>query len=467
MIFNSESTVKKRGSFTVPENVKAVAHSCLNKSVIKEFWSNFTFGTSQLEIVETDELVFLIGNAEIPSLEDCDYSINVEKDGACIRAVSEKELVRGYVTLLDKICAVDGSDGTVAECPSCLICDRAQIKNRMVHFCVFPETKLWDIQRFVRFCGALKYTHIVIEFWGMLKYDCMKELSWQNSFCKDELRPIIREANDLGIEVIPMFNQWGHASAGRVLYGKHVVLDQNPALQTYFSEDGWCWDINKPKVRALLRDIRRELTELCGEGEYFHIGCDEAYNFEFTKENMDGIIDFINEVNDEMNGMGRRIIIWGDMLLYKHKSYSANNKYCCNAPTPEAEKYMLSRLDKNIVIADWQYDTTEAPVETAAVFTSAGFDCMLCPWDRGLSQMRAPVITVKEQRLFGFLHTTWNTISSGMPYVVIAAALGFEDIGKCKVSFIRTKAAAVLRKVMPSEGVYEKSGWNKSQLSGL
>jgi hypothetical protein len=49
------------------------------------------------------------------------------------------------------------------------------------------------------------------------------------------------------------------------MHGKHVVLDQNPTLQTYFSEDGWCWDIRKPKVRELFRKIRSELIELCGD----------------------------------------------------------------------------------------------------------------------------------------------------------------------------------------------------------
>ena len=30
------------------------------------------------------------------------------------------------------------------------------------------------------------------------------------------------------MEVIPMINHLGHASASRACYGRHVVLDQNP-----------------------------------------------------------------------------------------------------------------------------------------------------------------------------------------------------------------------------------------------
>jgi hypothetical protein len=264
-----------------------------------------------------------------------------------------------------------------------------------------------------------------------------------------------------------MFNHWGHASAGRIIHGKHVVLDQNPSLQSYFSEDGWCWDIGKPKVRTLLRHIREELIELCGKGSYFHIGCDEAFNFEFTKENMEKICDFINEIGRELSAEGRRAIVWGDMFLYRHPSYNQNNVYTCNAPTAEAEEYMLARLDRELVIADWQYDPVAAPVETASVFAKEGFDCLLCPWDRGDSQMNAVLSTVKSQRLMGILHTTWHTLSKGMPYVAKAAVGGFEDDDHLRGILSRTYSAALLRKVMPVEGDYSRAGWSKIQVHSL
>jgi hypothetical protein len=262
-----------------------------------------------------------------------------------------------------------------------------------------------------------------------------------------------------------MFNHWGHASACRVIHGKHVVLDQNLSLQSYFSEDGWCWDICKDKVKALLRQIRNELIELCGEGSYFHIGCDEAYNFEFTKENMDFICNFINEIADDMNEKDRRIIAWGDMFLYRHPHYDPANNYTCNAPTAEAEEYMLGHLDKRVIIADWQYTCPKAPVETASVFRNAGFDCLLCPWDTGRPHTKAAIDTVKDQALMGFIHTTWHTLSKGMPYVLLAAVGDFD--ASCGNSPTRTYAASLLRKAAPVNGDYRKAGWSKSQIDFL
>ena len=467
MIFNPRNIIKGRGSFAFCGDVNAVAHSLFKKEIFKELWNNFTYQASALNISESDEFIFLIGNAEPLSLDGYDYSINIANDGICVFAENERNLVCGFMTLLDRLRAVDSDEALAVEADCCAIKDKALVQNRMVHFCIFPETELWELQRFIRFCSALKYTHVVLEFWGMLQYDCLKELSWSHAFTKEQIKPIIEEANELGLEIVPMFNHWGHASASRVIHGKHVVLDQNPTLQTLFNEDGWCWDIRKPKVKSLMRKIRAELTELCGGGQYFHIGCDEAYNFEFTAQNMDFICNYINEISNEMMEMGRRVIIWGDMFLYRHSEYRTGNKYTCNAPSLDAEKYMLGQLSRNIIVADWQYDEKQSPIETTATISQVGFDCLLCPWDRGVEQMNAAVSTIKAQKNHGLLHTTWHTLSIGMPFVAMAAVGCFEDVGLRSLSEVRTGSAALLRKVMPSGGDYVKAGWSKIQVHHL
>jgi hypothetical protein len=464
MIFHSQNFTRSEEKFIISEEVHAISHPCLNKSIFMDFWRNFTFQASNLTASETDKYVFSVGDISAAELGTYDYSINITPHGICVCAKDQNTLVQGFVTLLDQFRAEDQDGKTVIVAECCQIKDSASIKNRMVHFCVFPETELWELQRFVRFCGALKYTHLVLEFWGMLRYDCLKELSWSCGFTKEEVAPIIKEANDLGLEIIPMFNHWGHASAGRVMHGKHVVLDQNPSLQTYFSEDGWCWDISKSKVKDLLRSVRAELIELCGEGSYFHVGCDEAYNFEFTQENMDFICDFINEISAEMSTQNRRIIAWGDMFLYRYAHYNPKNIYACNAPSPEVEEYLLSRLDKEIIIADWQYDAKYFPVETASVFTDAGFDCMLCPWDTGSSVVEACIMTARDKSLMGIMHTTWHTLSSGMHYVLLSAVKSFDSECDFDSTRARTYSATLLRKVMPSGGDYQRSGWSRHQI---
>ena len=459
MIFHPQNMTKKEGSFLLPEHTKAIAHPCANTPILQEFWHNFSYQASEISFCESTEYIFSIGGAQPLPLDGYDYSIRVAPNGICVAANNESDLLRGVITLLDRIEAIDVDGRTAAQIACCEILDRPLVQTRMIHYCIFPETKLWELQRFVRLCSALKFTHVVLEFWGMLQYDCMRELSWSHGFTKDEVAPIIREARDLGVEIIPMFNHWGHASASRVMHGKHVVLDQNPTLQPYFSEDGWCWDIKKPKVRALLRHIREELIELCGEGSYFHIGCDEAFNFEFTEKNMSLLCDFINEIAEDLGANGRRPIVWGDMFLYRHAHYNPNNRYTCNAPTPEVEDYMLAHLSRSCVIADWQYRAPEAPVETVSVFKQAGFDCLFCPWDEGRAQIDTAIKTAQNGEVMGYMHTTWHTLTKGMPIVLLMGVGGFEDITDVKGIKACTYTAALLRRVMPINGDYARAGW--------
>ena len=467
MIFQPQCEIKQNGNFLISGDVSASAHVCLDQDIMREFWKNFTFQSSLLGIHPTDEFIFTVGSADPLPLHGYAYSIHITSDGICVCAESERALIDGFMTLLDRLQATEREDRLCVKADCTKIWDRAVVPKRMVHFCILPETELWELRRFVRLCGALKYTHVVLEFWGMLRYDCLRQLSWQHAYTKEQIAPIIAEAKALGLEIVPMFNHWGHAPAGRVMHGKHVVLDQDPTLQIYFSEDGWCWDIRKPRVRELLRQIRRELIELCGEGQYFHIGCDEAYNFEMTEDNIELLCGFINEISEEMRDCNRRAVIWGDMLLYRKSTYDPKNKYTCNAPSEDVERAMLARLNRDIVIADWQYDAVNAPVETAAVFTEAGFDCLLCPWDRGSDPMNAVLETVKKQSLMGVLHTTWHTLTQGMPYVTAVAVGCLAPDNPPRATHLRTETATLVRKVMPSGGIYERAGWSKKQVDVL
>ena len=460
---------KTDGCFMFGSRVSAIAHSCLDNDSIKSFWKGFCCQSSELEITSSDELIFSIGKAEKPALDGNQYAVNVENTGLCVAGDSEKGLINGFVTLLHQIKVKEiNGENAVFEIKCGEFREAPSIKNQMVHFCIFPETELWELERFIKLCAALKYTHIVLEFWGMLRYDCLKELSWSHAFSKEQIRPLIRTANELGLEVIPMFNHWGHASASRAIHGKHVVLDQNPCLQPMFSDDGWTWNIQKPEVRELLRKIRGELIELCGEGEYFHLGCDEAYNFEVTPENYTVLTDYLNGISDELKEKGRRPIVWGDMLIAKH-DWTTGNRYTVNCESAELEQLILSDLDRNIVIADWQYIVRESPVETALVFKEAGFDTIICPWDRTCGDSVTPcVATAKEYELFGVMHTTWNTLSKGMPDVA-KTAYGIWSSGRFDnmFEFFVTNTARILRRVYPVNGDYKKAGWSKKQIDDI
>lgn len=462
MIFNPKNITVNEGFFKIEKCVTAKAHSSIADSLVCEMWRGFTFRSSEISFDECEEYIFLIGNAKLLPLGEFDYTVNVTEGGIAVSAKNRDELMRALFTLFDRFELVDDGGESVLRVGACEFYEKPAIKNRMVHFCVFPDTALWELQKFVRLAAALKYTHLVIEFWGMYKYACLDELSWPHAFKKEELAPIINEARVLGLEIIPMFNHWGHAAGCRSCHGKHVVLDQNPSLQYYFDASGWCWDIKSTRVRELLKKVRRELCELCGDGSYFHIGCDEADGFVFTKENVDFLIDYLNEISADMKSLGRRVFVWGDMFISKEEGLG---DYICNAPSVEWAQYIRKNLSRDIIIADWQYDMAEVPMKSALVFKEDGFDVALCPWDRKASVTSATVKTVEDEGLFGVMHTTWHTLSRRTPYVSLCARLAYDGaVYPAKISPDYEKTAAILRKVFFVDGDYEKAGWGRCEI---
>ncbi len=462
MLFEHSKMIKKEGAYYFRGEVTGKAHPALDKPIIKELWHGFSFHLSTLRIDKADQLEFRLGNAEVLPVGDASYAIHVTPDGIAVSAGNEKELICAFMTLIDLIRASSDGESVLIDC--CEIREKPLIKNRMIHFCVFHSTELWQIERFIRFCGVLKYTHIVLEFWGMFKYRAMKELSWQEGYTAEQLRPLIQMANDLGIEIIPMLNHWGHASAGRLSCGKHVVLNQDPSLQYLFDQTGWCWDHQNPKTLELLGKMREELCDLCGKGGYFHIGCDEAYGFDYSEESMSSICSYVNDLAKSIKSLGRKTIIWGDMILSKHPEYHHDNSYVAGCKSIECEKFMQDALDKDIVVADWQYWVKNAPVETAILLKNAGFDTLLCPWDSAGDRLsvKACCETVQENDLFGIMHTTWHTLAThGMESALEAAMRCWH---KGDASETTLKAAVALRKVYFSPS-YERSGWKYDEVN--
>lgn len=458
------------GSFHFGDTVRATANPCMNKEIIKELWKGHCYSASELEVTSTDEYVFLIGNVPVPELDGYSYAIEVSVEGIAIAAETEQNLLYGFFALLeyiDPVCLDHGKEHL--KIPVLSVKDRPAVNNRMVHFCVFPETDMKFIQKFIRFCGVLKYNYLILEFWGMFRYDCLKELGWNSAFTKEQVRSFVRLANDLGIEVIPMFNHWGHASSGRVALGKHVVLDQNPRRQLLFESNGWVWNIEKPEVRALMKMIRKELIEVCGNGRFFHIGFDEAYGHEsLNSDEADLLLDYIREITDDLATYGRRPIMWGDMLLHNRHNTNSQNFYCCNCSTELLEQQLLSKLDKRVVIADWQYNARKYPIETSLFFQKYGFDVLCCPWDESLENIQACAETVTKHALFGIMHTTWHTLQygapRGIPCVYYAAVSGwYADAPAFSCVNCALETAALLRKVQFADGNYESAGWTPHQ----
>ena len=460
------------GSFHIGLQAEICIGSGLSRERTEELeslWSGFACHVGVLSVRRSESLrpheAVLGKGAEVSLHEGDEYALKVTNEGARVIGSDETGLLHGLYTLLQMLVPVGAEQVGCFELPAAEIHDAPRLKMRAIHLCLFPENTLTVLEKAIRLAGIMKYSHVIIEFWGTLKYDCLPELSWpDHSWSKAEIGRLTAIARRMGMEVIPMFNHLGHATQSRVMYGRHVVLDQNPARQTLFEPDGWTWCLSNPKTHRLLRMIREELMDLCGPGEYFHLGCDEAYSYASCPEcsKKDGpkmLADYLNSLTEELAQRGRRPIIWGDALL----DSTAWEKPTIATSRPDQKTHLaFPMLDKRIIMADWQYDIKEAKVPSAEYFMEKGFDTVLCLWD-GRNNIRSLGTAADELNAAGLMVTTWHHLPEMLRILDTGAEYGWRGANPGR-EFNTTGTAALLRRVMPPHPAYEEAGFGQFEV---
>lgn len=256
-----------------------------------------------------------------------------------------------------------------------------------------------------------------------------------------------------------MFNQLGHATASRLCYGKHIILDQNPRLQNLFTPDGWAWNIESKAVKSLLKQVRQELYELFGKCEYIHIGCDEAYYISRNKILREKLPTYLQELTNEVESEGRRPMIWMDMLLEK-----GIFKNCYTVGEKDEVEKIRNATAKSSVFVDWQYDCSETPIPSLLSLKNCGRDVMGAPWFNP-KNYSAHIETVAQNEMFGIMLTTWHTLKGNMQSILgCAKKCGARSFVWSEYSGLREETATLLRRVSFEGNTYEDCGWSKEQI---
>ena len=390
------------------------------------------------------------------------YALRVTPKGVQVTGRDETSLLQGMYTLLQLLRPLSLEPGAEELAMDCVeIHDHPALAERMLHVCVFPETTLELLEKTIRLAAFMKFTHLILEFWGTLRLECFPELGWADrSFSKTQLRPLLSLANALGLEIIPMINHLGHATQSRGCTGRHTILDQNPRLALLFEPDGWTWCLSNPRVHTLLRAVRGELMELCGPGKYFHLGCDEAYSYASCPlcRNQDKpalLADYLNGLAEELAAQGRRGIIWGDALL---DEAAWGHPYIATSRPDQMTHLALERLDRRLVIADWQYSLRTPEMATAEYFREKGFDVLACPWDAEGNAV-ALAAAAERLRLTGVMVTTWHHLAPMLRNMHELGGSAWNGDSYRPNPGQWVHCAALLRKVMPETGCFEKAGF--------
>lgn len=438
-----------------------INENCVNDTV-KDLIYGLLFRSVNVNLIKIKGFVAKTKNAvktDVPT---------VTENGVYICGKNEKEVIDALFRILVKAEPVDfGADEKIVGLPVGEYTINPKAETVMLHLCVFPETDLTDLKKTIRVAGISGYTHVIIESWGGMEFDCMKELGWKDfAYSKEQMATVIKEIRDLKMEPVPMVNCLGHASLGRVEIGKHVVLDQNIRLSDYFLKYGWVWNFKKQKVKDLLKAMRREMCELCGEGQYFHIGLDETYYNPKDDSEKDKIYAYITEICETVKNEGRTPILWGDMFLNSEELSAPLTSYSCHAYTPVTAKKMLDAVPDYAIIADWHYRVKEYPWKTSAYIAGKGYKTIQCCW-YDFKNDESAVETSKSLGTLGVMLTTWHGLPLECKGIESVVRTGLAAMGEEPPFWTdgMLLAADLWRKVMDDGVGYERAGFTKSQIT--
>lgn len=356
------------------------------------------------------------------SLKPEAYEIEINPDGVLIGASASVGVRHALKTLRQLAETERGvAKSSYYFLPSVRIKDEPKLAFRGIHFCWFPETPAWEVEKQIRLAAYYKFNHIVLESWGVFRLKSFPEFIWEEfAVEQDEVKRLVKLADDLGVTIFPQVNLFGHASASRTAGGKHALLDFHPEYAPLFEPDGWTWCISNPETRKYLTDIVIEMHELFGNPPFFHIGCDEAFNAgsctscrraDYTALLKDHLLCFHNLLKQR----GARPLMWHDMLVAcedeRWKGYTAFGR------KEGGLDELYRELPKDILICDWQYGYPEIngqPPEwpTLKFFKESGFDVLACPWldQKGIASLGEFAV---REGLSGMLETTWNFNHAG------------------------------------------------------
>lgn len=160
----------------------------------------------------------------------------------------------------------------------------------------------------------------------------------------EQMRSLVEYGRSHGVDLLPEVEAFGHT--GYITRSRTYahLLDQDPQGSEEFTG---IIPVH-PETIEIFRKLFGETATIFAS-KYLHGGCDEvnwggsamSRKALETKSRAQLWAEYLNSLNKVVQGHGKEFIVWGDLVLQKQ---------------PE----ILARLDKKIVIMDWNYWDTGA-----------------------------------------------------------------------------------------------------------
>ena len=172
----------------------------------------------------------------------------------------------------------------------------------------------------------------------------------RNAFAPEQLRSLAEYAQTRGIDLIPELESFGHTGYITRSAAYAHLLDREAQGPSEFTG---VIPVH-PETLQLFNKLYREIATIF-PSSYLHGGCDEvnwggsalSRKALQTKTRTQIWAEYLNSLDRITAALGKQLIVWGDVVIHK-------------------EPEILGKLNKTIVIMDWNYrETSSAKIREA------------------------------------------------------------------------------------------------------
>lgn len=179
-------------------------------------------------------------------------------------------------------------------------------------------------------------------------------------YTQEQIKAIVRYAEERNITIVPEFEMPGHSSAAIAAYTWLGTAGKDIDVPVKFGRHYDNYDITNPEVEQFIKDVLNELFELF-PSNVIHIGGDEVgykvweeaeHVQDYMKENGIGTpadlqIAFTNRISQYIESKGRRMMGWNEIMgINIHKGFEEKKH----------DKEAETELAKNVVVHFWKGD---------------------------------------------------------------------------------------------------------------
>jgi hypothetical protein len=237
------------------------------------------------------------------------YYISLEKDGAYVFSFCAAGLFYGIATLRQ----IFENNDTV-NC--CEIIDYPDIKMRGAYFDLrqsFP--KFENLISYIEMLAEFKTNTLMIEYEDIFPFEKHSSLKHpKHSFTDEQFRLVLDTARRNFMEVVPLQQTFGHLEYV-LKHEEYMHLRETP------DDLGELCPCN-PDSLKLSCELIDEIAAKHPDSRYVHLGCDEVWSLgscetcreRYGENRGQMFIDFVNQLICHVCDLGKKPIIWHDML---------------------------------------------------------------------------------------------------------------------------------------------------------